>query len=121
MQVVNAKHRVTSHTRAPGPFTIGGRSGGQNHFWDGLIDDVRLSNAALPPDQLLVNAEGVTGKCVGFWRFEANPDVYKDVSNHGNDIQPKSLPSANALDSKSQALVDFCHVLLNANEFLYVD
>ena len=121
MQVVNAKHRVTSQTRAQLPFTIGARSGGQNHFWDGLIDDVRLSNAALHPDQLLVNAEGVTGKSVGYWRFEANPDVYKDVSNHGNDIQPKSLPSANALDSKAQALVDFCHVLLNANEFLYVD
>ncbi len=121
MQVVNAKHRVTSQTRAPLPFTIGGRSGGQNHFWDGLIDDVRLSSAALNPDQLLVNLEGVTGTSVGYWRFEANPDVYKDVSNHGNDIRPKLLPSTNVLDPKTQALVDFCHVLLNANEFLYVD
>jgi mono/diheme cytochrome c family protein len=121
MQVMNVKHRVTAPTRALLPFTIGGRPGAQNHFWDGLIDDVRLSSAVLPPDQLLVNAEGLTGKCVGYWRFETNPGVYKDVSNHGNDIQPKALPRANVLDPKTQALVDFCHVLLNASEFLYVD
>jgi len=121
MQVVTAKHTVTGSVRGQMPFSIGGRHGEQNHFWDGLIDDVRLSNVVLRPEQLLLAAETVTDRCVGYWRFEPGANVYKDASTHGNDIRPKTLVNTTSPDPRGQALVDFCHVLLNANEFLYVD
>jgi hypothetical protein len=121
IQVVGAKHALGSLAPARAPFAIGGHHGDVNHLWDGLIDDIRLSDTALRTDQLLVSAETVTPHCVGYWRFDSNPSVYKDISNHGNDILPKARPSSLLTDPDLQALADFCHVLLNSNEFLYVD
>jgi hypothetical protein len=119
--VIGARHTITASVRGQVPFAIGGRHGETNHFWDGLVDDVKLSNTALKQEQLLLTTDAMTERCVGYWRFEATPSVYKDASNHGNDLQPHLLPIAASANPKSQALVDFCHVLLNANEFLYVD
>ena len=31
------------------------------------------------------------------------------------------MPSKSAAQARSAALADFCHALLNSNEFLYVD
>jgi hypothetical protein len=56
---------------------------------------------------------------VGYWRFE-EPDALKDSSSNAHNIRPEVSPSAQ-LDPAMAALVDLCHVLLNSNEFLYVD
>jgi len=87
--------------------------------WDGLIDDVRLSGKALRPEELLVAHDGVSESAVGYWRFE-EPDALKDSSPNGHNIRPEVSPSAQS-DPGTAALVDLCHVLLNSNEFLYVD
>ena len=39
-------------------------------FWDGLVDDVKLSNTALKQDQLMLTSDAMTDRCVGYWRFE---------------------------------------------------
>ena len=57
---------------------------------------------------------------VGYWKFEADPGQYKDSSKRGGDITETQVQSA-PVDTSFAALVDFCHVLLNTNEFLYVD
>ena len=56
----------------------------------------------------------------GYWRFESTPGVFKDSSPSSRDVQPRTITPP-SIDAKQQALVDFCHVLLNSNEFLYVD
>ncbi len=92
-----------------------------DHVWDGLIDDVRLSNSVLKPEQLLLTSESITDTTMGFWRFESPQTYFKDASAKGHDIRTKLAPAAPPLDPRTAALIDFCHVLLNANEFLYVD
>jgi hypothetical protein len=121
LQSVRCGHKMTSLPHAEAVFTIGGRDlEKMQHNWDGLIDDVRLSRGVLRPEQLLLTAEGVTDRTVGYWQFEQKPGVYKDSTTHGNDIQVKT-GSGGATDARTAAWVDLCHVLLNANEFLYVD
>jgi hypothetical protein len=121
MQSAMVSHHVTGGARSRAPFVIGGRGGDTNHLWDGLIDDVRLSSAALRAEQLLLTAEAVTDQTCGFWQFEQKPSVFKDSSPRGNDIQPRAAAPAAVADRRFLALADFCHVLLNASEFLYVD
>jgi hypothetical protein len=121
MQVARAGHKVTASLRSEAAFTMGGRYGDANHLWDGLIDDVRLSNIALRQEQLLLTSEALSERTVGYWQFETPATYFKDGSGRGNDIRLKMAPPAEKLDPRAAALADFCHVLLNANEFLYVD
>jgi hypothetical protein len=121
LQSVRSGHKMKGLSKPEAAFVIGGRDMEKvQHNWDGLIDDVRLSRGVLRPEQLLLTAEGVTDKTVAYWQFEQKPGVLKDSSGHGNDIQPASGPGSGT-DARTAAWVDLCHVLLNANEFLYVD
>ena len=88
--------------------------------FDGLIDDVRLSDVPLVAEQLLFTSAGVNEHTVGYWKFENDPGPYKDSSPRGHDIATHAATGARE-DAPFAALVDFCHVLLNSNEFLYVD
>ena len=71
-----------------------------------------------PPERLLLNNAAVSANTVGYWKFETGSRVYKDSSSHGADIAAPVL-RAPKTDPHAAALADFCHVLLNANEFLY--
>ena len=102
------------------PFTIGGRGQRGGNF-DGLIDDVRLSDTALDVDALLFTNERLSKNTIGYWQFEAKPDVFRDASGHGLDIKPGATLAKGKVDPTKAALQDFCHVLLNSNEFLYVE
>ena len=113
-------HKVAGGFQNQHPFTIGGRAKKGGDF-DGLIDDVRLSDAALGVDQLLFTNEGVNKHTIGYWQFEAKPDVFRDSTGHGHDIKPGGTFAATKVDTRQAALLDFCHVLLNSNEFLYVE
>jgi hypothetical protein len=101
-------------------FQIGGRAAKSGGF-DGMIDDVRLSNGALKQDELLLSHDAATDKTAGFWQFEPRPSAFKDSSAAGNDIRPPVPPAKAAATARAAALADFCHALLNANEFVYVD
>jgi hypothetical protein len=120
MQSVRMPHAITTPLAGHAEFVMGGREGQNAHLWDGLIDDVRLSNGALRQEQLLLTSEGVTDKTVGYWQFESASNYHKDSSGHGLNIKIRMAPPKKQ-DPNTAALVDFCHVLLNANEFLYVD
>ncbi|MGV3608063.1 MAG: hypothetical protein ACO1RA_16780 [Planctomycetaceae bacterium] len=88
------------------------------HF-DGLIDDVRVSAGVLNEERLAYTAEAAAEQTVGYWRFEADPGVLSDSSGHRFDIVSKKK-NKDLEDPQRAAFVDFCHALLNANEFLYV-
>jgi mono/diheme cytochrome c family protein len=127
LQISRSKHRVVKiPAEGRGPLVLGQAAGsGSERMWDGLIDDVRLSRAALSAEQLLLTSEGVAEETAGYWQFEPAPGPMKDTTANGLDLRlrgaaapAKKSPKA---DARGQALIDFCHVLLNANEFLYVE
>jgi hypothetical protein len=119
LEVTHRPHRVTANHQSNLPLVIGGRDPDKHVAWDGLIDDVRLSRQALKHDDLLLARDHALESTVGYWRFE-QPDLLKDSSPNGHDIKAEVSPSAQS-DPNTAALVDFCHVLLNSNEFLYVE
>jgi hypothetical protein len=121
MQVARVAHRVVSGIASKTALVIGGRGLLKDHVWDGPLDDVRLSRAALNQEQLLLTSEALTDKTCGYWQFELKPNVFRDSSPNHNDIKPQVSGEQVLTDRKTEALVDFCHVLLNANEFLYVE
>jgi len=139
LKSVGVKHKFT------GPFDgskaalmIGGRDGTPTMGWDGLIDEVRVSKVALKKEELLFNeGKDKAGAVVGHWTFEDQPGIFRDVAGVQKELV-KSKGSATASGggkkpAKSESkpagpviradrtLVDFCHVLLNSNGFLYVD
>jgi hypothetical protein len=123
--VYGTTHKVTSFAPGMRPFTIGGTTGKQERSWDGMIDDVRLSSVAVPQKQLLINTDGVTKNTVAYWQFENTPGMLHDSSPNRLTLQrfssaslPRALPT---IDARRAAWIDLCQVLLNANEFLYVD
>jgi len=121
LQVATVAHTTHAHVHGSGDLILGGRAQGKGSRWDGIIDDVRLSKLALPAEALLLNSgQSIADATCGYWRFEAASGVYKDSSPRGNDIEAK-IVQAKPADAGAAAFVDFCHVLLNSNEFLYGD
>jgi len=112
-------HKVTANHQSNLPLIIGAREPDKAVVWDGLVDDIRLSKAALKPDQLLVNREGTNEDTIGYWLFE-DPNFFKDNSPHGHSIRSDIAPTS-TLTAQAAALTDFCHLLFNTNEFLYLD
>jgi hypothetical protein len=121
MQVAHVPHRVSGSIQNGAAFVIGGRTSPGEHLFDGVIDDVRLSRGALPAEQLLLTSTAVGERTWGYWQFEAKPDVFRDASPHEHHIRPNFRSDGIAMDRHTAARADFCHVLLNANEFLYVE
>jgi mono/diheme cytochrome c family protein len=120
-QVAKVAHKTVVNYRGPDDLTIGGRHRSSSHLWDGLIDEVRLSRGVLAEDQLLINSKQDLAGTIGHWRFENNPGMLADSSANGIDLATTQSQNAPPADPKTAALIDLCHVLLNSNEFLYVD
>ncbi len=120
LQSITIEHSIAGGCENSLPLVIGGRTGKSgSHQFDGLIDDIRLSNKALSLGELLFTQDNELASTVGHWRFEAEPGMLKDSSPHHLDLQPVSSESGSQNMAKS-ALADLCHVLLNSSEFLYV-
>ncbi len=115
------EHDVTGDLTNAVPLTIGARSGGERQSFHGMIDDVRLSNAALPTEKMLWSSESITASTLGYWKFEAKPDVFEDSSGHGRSLhRPAGLVTKSVTPTQA-ALADFCQALLNSSEFLYIE
>jgi hypothetical protein len=119
--VARVPHRLVEGHFPDGQVILGGRRDSQSHHFDGLIDDIRITRAALDVGQVLYNSSAAHPETVAYWTFEAVPDVFQDASGHRHTLRGASASGKSAVDLRKQALVDFCHVLLNANEFLYVE
>ncbi len=103
------------------PLTIGGCSGKIPQSFHGMIDDVRLSNVALPLEKMLHGSEVVTDSTLGYWKFEARPDVFEDTSGHARSLHRPSTSAAKPISPEHAALGDFCNALFNSSEFLYTE
>ncbi len=116
------EHAITGGFQHQEPMTLGRRGVKPGADFDGLIDDIRLSKSALNVDDLLFTREGTNEQTVGYWQFEAKPGVFLDSSGHDLNIKPAGArPSEAVLNRRQTAWADFCHILLNSSEFLYVE
>ena len=119
LQVFPSPHKIVKMPPRRGAFHLGSGAAKSERSWDGLIDDVRLSTAALRDDQLLLTAETIGNQTAAFWQFEPSPGAFRDSSSNGHDLTRNVTTPP--IDPVAAAWADFCQVLLNANEFLYVD
>jgi hypothetical protein len=140
-KVAHVPHKVTGKFKSNVGVVIGGRDAPpMPHGWDGMIDEIRISRGALTKDQLLLTegSKPPAGAVAAHWQFEEAPGLLKDSAGVQKDLQrmgakfrasktsagPSSSGQADAVAKSMKldpALLDFCHVLLNSNEFLYVD
>ncbi len=120
LQIVRVTHSTTTGIASDAPVVIGGSPTGSGNLFDGLIDDLRLSNIPLRAEQLLFTSAAPGEHTVGYWKFDSDPGPYADSSGRGNEIT-SAKPTGPREDPRQLALIDFCHVLLNSNEFLYID
>jgi hypothetical protein len=119
LSTVTVAHSIVEGLRNIEPLTIGFRSRSADSNFDGLIDDVRLSDKALKEQDLLINMDSSNSSTIGFWRFEPLPGLLEDSS--GNALRLSVHRNAAVpLSTQEAALADLCHVILNSNEFLYV-
>ncbi len=109
-QIAEVAHTVTTGVKTELPLVIGGRTGTDRHFWDGMIDEVRISRTAVSADELKSGAWTATQA----WTFEGDTSLAASAGDHPLEMTPGESQA-------DPAFVDFCHVLLNSNEFLYVD
>lgn len=118
ISVVSLKHSITGGIKNKLPLSIGRRSSSSG-FFDGLIDDIRMSNGVLKETELLVSSERASEQTIGYWQFEPTPGLYDDSTTHNLKIDSGESAEESTTPAMT-ALVDLCHVLLNSNEFLYV-
>jgi len=117
LQVAKKQFRRNKHYGSKLPLVIGGRTGGSRHGWDGLVDNVRLSSTALDEKSLIIKGETVQPHTLAFYQFKKD-DFHTDSSPHGNTLAPLGKPHTPPAVAR---LAEYCHVLFNANQFLYVD
>lgn len=127
-EVAVVSHHIAGHCVDSGvPLTIGARANASSpHNWDGMIDDVRLSDTAIADeDRLTINNMNqlVDESTVGMWRFaRANPaGLLADFSSRGNELHPAATSESETRSPIMIAVADFCHALLNSNEFQNID
>ncbi|TWT59126.1 Planctomycete cytochrome C [Thalassoglobus neptunius] len=118
--VTHADHRVVQAETNRLPFVVGGRVRQNRHRWDGWIDDLHLYRTALSEEEILtpeaiLDANIDADQIVGQWDFNGGNTALIDRV-HNRELNVESFSNA-----PPSQLVDFCHVLLNSNEFIYID
>jgi hypothetical protein len=119
MQTVTVPHQICGGYVTPErALYIGGREKDKSSLWHGAIARVALRQGPLDAGKLMswvgmndptclvdVNADAATEQLKTAWKWESN------------------APAASAkgsMDANREAIADLCHVLLNANEFFYM-
>jgi hypothetical protein len=120
LQTASVTHKVIGDFSSDLKLVIGDRDGNRRSRWDGLIDNVRVSRNRLKDDELWIN-DGAGRELSGFWEFDSQEAPGRDKSSAGNHLSAVTDASQSISGVDLKALTDLCHVLLNSNEFLYVD
>jgi hypothetical protein len=115
---VTVPHNIVEGLKNSLPLTFGGFTADDPQSFDGLIDDVRLTGSSLNADAILYAVENIHPASIGYWQFERVPGVMRNSVADRLHIHGRGMQVIN-LSPDEAALADFCHVLLNSNEFLY--
>lgn len=111
--------------QASSPLVLGGRYQQTKHQWDGLVDQFAVFTTALERRAIdMLFAEKFSAAAmskydpVAAWNFNDSVDPYVSVLSTG---QPLNRIGRADEDQFKAAVADLCHVLLNSNEFIYLD
>ncbi len=120
LQTASVPHKVIGDFSSDLKLVIGDRDGSRRSRWDGLIDNVRVSRDRLKDNELWIN-DGAGRELSGLWEFDSQEYPGRDKSKAENHLSAVVDASQSVSGIDLKALTDLCHVLLNSNEFLYVD
>ena len=95
---------------------IGGRDQ-PGHLWDGQLARISLSRGVLPEEKLLIRRDAPLPERFLDWNFSEAQDGEKPAP--GTSWR-RTFKAPKAESKFFSATVDFCHTLLNSNEFLYL-
>lgn len=116
VQTANVPHTVIQSEENPDPFMLGGRAHQKRHKWDGWIDQVTFLNVTLSEAQLRDDSYvPAPAMIVGTWDFDQSALPITDSTHQ------RTLLAQGVSIETPQALIDICHILLNSNEFIYID
>jgi len=120
MQSVTIPHDVVGGYVDPKrTLVVGGRETDKRSLWDGGIVQVVVSNGERKPDWKPMQHAGSGGSCVvNVIADEVSPTSTAEMIWETSVAAAK--PNTPQTDSLREALTDFCHALLNANEFFYL-
>ncbi len=90
----------------------GGNKRAPQHQWDGRIEAARVVVGLLPDDALSPDAAKWKKPALVTWNAKVG------IGDQFTRASAETAPTAG--DPRKVALTDLCHVLLNANEFLYL-
>lgn len=89
--------------------------------WDGMIGEMRLSRSALSVKELMFDRDpGADKDTIAHWHFESDEELLKDATKNGYHLQLLKQQSVSSSDAHLKAVGDFCQVIFNSSEFLYV-
>ena len=96
---------------------IGGRERESRSLWDGAISRVVVTNSALPQSQLTFGSKEAAPRSM----FDAQAETLASTSEP-RFVWEQSKPkeSSKRKSARHEAVADFCHALINSNEFLYL-
>jgi len=84
------------------------------HQWDGRISAVRILRGQVADEVLSTDPTNWTAPALIAWNASAAADSQFAWAG------PENANGAGSSDSRKQAMTDLCHVLLNTNEFFYL-
>ena len=117
-QVITQRHSlIGGYVNAEHGLMIGGRDRDPKSLWDGAISRVVVTNGALPQSQLSFGTKEAAPRSL----FDAQAETLNSTSEP-RFVWEKTKPkeTSKRLSAKQEALADFCHSLINSNEFLYL-
>lgn len=125
MQTVTVRHQVCGDWIHPQrTLYVGGREIEKRSLWDGAIARVALRQGTLQPGQLMAWVGANDPTCV----LDVNPDQLAVMQKEPaarrwtweSAIQTPAARKGTPLSPATAALADLCHILLNSNEFFYL-
>lgn len=112
LQQIEIPHSIARGIQeASTPLLVGGRAG-RGHKWDGQIARISLHNRMLDPVQLPFRSPS-----------SSNDFTFSPASGESPIAGASWVKRSTAAKSDRrglQVMIDFCHALLNSNEFLYL-
>jgi hypothetical protein len=96
---------------------LGGQDKQPRHLWDGAISRVVVTNGILAPEQLLISSVQNAPRCL----FDAQAETLANTSEPKFVWEKTVAPTTGSkVSPRFEAFADFCHALINSNEFLYL-
>lgn len=125
LQTSEVDFKTMSGVSGSFPIVLGGRAQQSRHRWDGQLDQVALFGKSLTAsavhalfEERLSSTAIAAQTPIAFWDFEDKTARTADVTANGHHL---SIVGQKALSPLEISVAELCHVLLNSNEFVYLD